>query len=400
MNHPADKYAVRVVDIAEDPELWTWWSSSLALISHVYRTRERMVGAALDTLGHTDSGTRAKGRLVETGWTGEGELTLAERRLIVAWTWPDEIGAPEYFLPLDRPDGMPPELYMDFRPRAVKSRVARVCEMLARSDRCADEILALQELAPDMANWHFRALRAIHPLCVEDILKFSDLVGVAYRQIDDGGPSQAWHFTDGRAATIRAWANVLHDPDGPIARLWSELAEAEQQARHVADVTTSATAFGALLPDPPAPGTKYRALFQFLDGLQMADDETKTFTVDELAEVLDGLASQRGTMQVGLPAMARSKPTKFWVNHVQLHAMQRDEYRREHGRPAPRRRMTQPRAWRATGLSAKPVKQVRGHQEVMCVAFTPDPGREAWWPVRHAIRAGERTHETPLESEE
>jgi len=333
---------------------------------------------------------------VEKDWTQDRDLTLAERRLIVAWTWPNEEGAPAYFLPLDEPAGMDSSVYIDFSPEAVRKRVATFCIELGQPDMYRDSIYALEDFEPEMGEWFHRARRMRQPLCVEDLIQFSSRIGLAFHQAAGREDIAAWHIANDRAAALRRWTEMISEPSGPIARMKAALEEEIRRAMDKADVTTNATRFGLSLPTPPKPGTKYEVLYRYLDGIATPHDEPFSVTFGDLAEVLAAEHSQRGAKQAGLPPMAFDNPRKFWVNKAPLTAQQRDAYRHKNeGQRAPKRTMVQPRAWRATALTVSSRIVSRGDKEVVEITFTPEEGRGAWWPQREAIRSGEQTYETP-----
>ena len=232
-----------------------------------------------------------------------------------------------------------------------------------------------------------------------DIVAVAEGTGFFFEPVDNNQTRRHDPYTNGR---------YLWDRDGLLRRLGNAFRrhrdlnaslarrEAEEEARRTQEfdppeVHRRISAGGRI--EPPPLGSKYRALFEYLDGINFVGSQS---TVSLSREVLNELTArvQPGAQRATRGAHGRSGLPKSALRNVQwwYGPWNPDgaDSASNWGAVADRRwqelmgKKSQTRAWMAAGLRARPYKP--GGSELVSVEFAPVRGREAWWWWREELR--------------
>ena len=385
-----------VLDVADRDELWVRHANKLQRAG-VFLSEEEALDAmrALWVSGPQDfRSVPGNGRYLD--------LSAADRRLLVAWTWPNPWGVPA---PAEDVFGRVRAAAQGHGPQPslvwaeeVRLRVAEVAKRLNKWEVREREYLlsaAASLLDDDVAPSRlFHLMHGTDPLVVEFLLGLSHQAALLFDERFT--PRGAW-AADGVAlrAALRQ-RDALFDPSGhrrapshwyqagPTVPLPDWSAEGGPDTAQEEKLTPQAgtrlapiryadpRTFHALLPPPPKKGRKYRHLFEFLD--RITDSEVLTLQKLGAQVPSERQPGSRGKHVEGrrLPEFA-TRPA-FWVNPPAENQ-------------AALTKSPWVQSWLAAGLTAHPVVE-GAKRKVVAVRFDPRPGRETWWPHRRALRAG------------
>lgn len=371
---------VSVLDVADDASLWQLHGRALRRAG-VFPIEEEAREAFRSYWVHGE--TRPT-----PGDLSRLELAREDRRLLVAWTWPNPWGAVattedvfDRVRGRTRSAGRDPGLVWA---EEVRLRVAGVMRRLnAWEVRGGVGVLwAASQLTKDPATTQERLLSlkyGAEPLVVEWLLDLSHRAMLVFdERFADRG---AWAYD---AAALRGALDrreAVAGVAGALSKVYRSRSDPSPTRREAARILVDLApievhdprTFHEHLPKPPAANQKYRGLFKHLDELEGG----RELTLEELAAPLplQRPAGTRGQFAPGLPDGAR-KP-QWWANP-------------RPGEHAALAKFPQSRAWLAAGFTAHP--QTRGaERRVVAVRFDPLPTRDLWWPHRRQLRLGTYT---------
>ncbi len=368
---------VSVLSVADSDELWELHARALRRAGMFLNDED--ASQAMRALW-IDGRFRA-----EPGNLSSLDLSRADRRLLVAWTWPNPWGVAASTQDVfDRVRSRAQNVSPDPAPvwaEEVRLRVGDVVRRLNTWDvrEGLGVLWAASGLFKDDAAAQERLLALKHgaePLVAQWLLDLSHRGTLVFdEQFTDLG---AWAF-DGVA--LRAALAARDDIAGVAGalskvftsrrdlahlRLDAERVLAGLAAIHVYDPRE----FHEQLPRPPGRGLKFSRLFTFLDMQQGAT----RLSVERISKYMpsERPAGTRGPFKPGLP-LGASKP-QWWVNP-------------RPGEHAALGKFPQARAWLAAGMIAHP-ETVGADRRVVAVRFDVLPDRHRWWHYRGALRAG------------
>jgi hypothetical protein len=147
----------------------------------------------------------------------DGRWAKNDRRLVIAWTWPDLYGTRiepgEAGIPIR--DMRP---LVEFTAEEVRERVSRVCDRLWHQQR--DGVRALERVNPDLIRRFHHLRTGDWPMVARTLVDISNSLGVTYRTIpatQTEPASTGWTFAIGQAETLQRVADIMSNPYSPVA---------------------------------------------------------------------------------------------------------------------------------------------------------------------------------------
>lgn len=395
---------VTVLEVAEDEDRFSTYLLGLSL-GLAFRSRDEIDAAAWDSW----RGGTPFGPLSVTGWMKGCALEVADRRLLVAVTWPAR-----FETPLTVQQTMQREV--EQLPADVTANIASLAwrwwySHAGRPPVVDGHSLELGEALELLAvGWgispsSIRRILSLRPvlLAVDELI---DLVGSLRLTYTDAQPHENgrgdWPLATGaevaagrlraadlipapgmlgRQGTGRWWVDEyrLASDMQLERRLLAHRDELAQQLRGQRPWLVHEKRIGCYGP-PPEPTRSYYPLFAWLD---QRDEARFQLSMEELADVYSGqhrefaLIEPRPLNPGPLPPSARKHPG-WWSNP----------------RPQTPKVGRQPQriAWLAAGYTAEPTVHhdpATGADEVIAVTFQEVPGRSQWHPFRERLRRGE-----------
>lgn len=418
---------VSVFDVSDDDHEFASYLSYLreqglrpTSIDWLREVAQRLMG--LDTAGGGSANP------VDPAWT------LDRRRLLVALTWPDANGAlvPRLSIVDDDdhdPSGISgltereyPELWADIG-RNLESLAWRADERgylgrLADPDnRTADVFwesarlgLIATQSGDAVSTAVVDALRSRHEEWISraqegfvltwwDIVAVAECTGFYFEPFNSDDARKRVSGSNGRylwdrSGLLRRLGRArrrVRDTSASIARQESDEEARRSPALEPAELHRRITAGGRI--EPPPEGSKYRALFEYLDAIDFIGMQaTVTLSCEQLDELTSHIESQsprivRGARGChGLPQSALSNVQWWYGPWNPEHADEAAKWNAvaESSWPVLMRSKSQSRAWMAAGIRARP-NWLKG-KKLVSVQFAPINGREYWWPWRAELR--------------
>lgn len=382
---------VNVLDVADRDALWQGYVELLA-----------QAGVLVDDADAKDA--------LRQAWFGErrfvfsgGPLTrvpftLEQRRLLVAWTWPNKWGVSVWSTSISEIShneahyaGPDPGMLWAAEVRIRVRDVARRLDDWLVGDGVGI-LTAAAGLRPNVEAERDRIRSLKHgaePLVASWLLELSKAATVGFTpQFTADG---AWAFNQvallGALVKGPDWVELRNAVDEIFESAPTDVDVAHRSVDGAFAELTAAERYDPVrfhkqLPATPPTDRKYWPLFRLLDQLT----GTREFLLQDLAEKFpaEKAAGSRGPVKERLPDGAR-RP-QFWAN------------------PTPREHpglVKKPwaRAWLAAGFRAHPLVTTRhGQRVVHAVRFEEMANRDLWWPWRALLRDDTYNPLTQLDS--
>jgi hypothetical protein len=246
-----------------------------------------------------------------------------------------------------------------------------------------DEAIGVGVAEALVADEPYRDWRQGYLLTCWDIVHVAEALHIRFAPAPDLGTGAFFMDLESLVADLREARRVSAIRAQVPALIEAELAKARDLRDGPAALHRRITANGLIIP--PAPGTKYRPLFDEIDGRRRAFDLDRE-RIEELFRkgVTKGKRNVRGAKGREGPAVRAISDKTWWYGP--WNADKPNDLIIADG--SLKKRLSDKswaRAWLASGMQAAPRMS---HGELDSVTFTPVRDREDWWGWRQHLRDG------------